>query len=262
MAPHDDKFRNDATFQCLLSSQRELLNRLKSEKHSAQPPCHKMNVTAVPGPWDCATNESIGFETSRNDNFALSKRMSIGIGADELIMPGREFEPDPLAESLYCGVSKKEEKFSHCHSKKKRRRSTLVFLDYIFENGSEPHVLTQPAPKRSRNRVEYNDSDDDDYGIVMEDVYSDDESVFSDYLDVINNDPFSPEIDPREAKVMLVTFDEAMGRSQDSQQQIHDWDKKMGLKRSHSKTMRLSSRSRKQLRQFTQKDIMHLSALE
>lgn len=40
----------------------------------------------------------------------------------------------------------------------------------------------------------------------------------------------------------------AMDNSADSQQQIHDWDRKMGLKRSHSKTMRLSMQSRKKLK--------------
>lgn len=51
----------------------------------------------------------------------------------------------------------------------------------------------------------------------------------------------------------------SMKASQDSQQNIHDWDKKMGLRRSHSKTMRASSRSRKQLQelQFIQEMFGH-----
>lgn len=39
----------------------------------------------------------------------------------------------------------------------------------------------------------------------------------------------------------------AMEQSQKSQQQIYDWDKKMGLRISHSKTMRQTRRSRKKL---------------
>ena len=50
----------------------------------------------------------------------------------------------------------------------------------------------------------------------------------------------------REFKNFLV----AMEKSMKSQQDIHDWDRKMGLKRSHSKTMRLSMRSRKKLRKI------------
>lgn len=252
MAPHDDKFQNDATFQCLLSSQRELLNRLKSETNFVQPPYRDVDGMTASSVWALPTNHSIGFETFRNDNFALSKRLSLGIGADDLIMPGREFDPDRFAESFCDDALKKVGRYAHPSTAHKRRRSTLSFLDYIFENGAEPTATLEPAPKRVRNRVEYNDSDDEDYGVVVEDVDSDDEQV----------DECSPSMDPWEAKEILATFDEAMRRSQGSQQMIHDWDRKMGLKRSHSKTMRLSSRSRKQLRQFTMNDIMYLSASE
>jgi len=255
MAPHDDKFQNDATFQCLLSSQRELLSRLNSQQKLVQPSRRDIDTPTMSGRWANATNHSIGFETFRNDNIALSKRMSLGVGADDLIMPGREFDPDQLSESLYDDAIKKGGKYAHHGTTNKRRRSTLSFLDYIFENGPEPTIAMEPLQKRARKRVEYNDSDDDNYGAVVEDAYSDDDQVTDD-------DDFSPWTVLGEAKNMLIAFDAAMGRSQDSQQQIHDWDKKMGLKRSHSKTMRLSSRSRKLLRQFTQKDIVFLSASE
>eukprot|EP00542_Grammatophora_oceanica_P011083 CAMPEP_0194027410 /NCGR_PEP_ID=MMETSP0009_2-20130614/1562_1 /TAXON_ID=210454 /ORGANISM="Grammatophora oceanica, Strain CCMP 410" /LENGTH=403 /DNA_ID=CAMNT_0038666465 /DNA_START=110 /DNA_END=1321 /DNA_ORIENTATION=- len=56
------------------------------------------------------------------------------------------------------------------------------------------------------------------------------------------------EADPAKCKAQLEDFDSSMEKSQKSQLAIHDWDRKMGLKRSHSKTMRLSSRSRKKLR--------------
>jgi len=45
----------------------------------------------------------------------------------------------------------------------------------------------------------------------------------------------------------------AMDKSTKSQQDIHNWDRMMGLKRSHSKTMRLSMRSRKELRKILKK---------
>ena len=48
----------------------------------------------------------------------------------------------------------------------------------------------------------------------------------------------------------FVNFVVAMDKSRKSQQDIHDWDRKMGLKRSHSKTMRLSMRSRDKLRKL------------
>ncbi|VEU34874.1 unnamed protein product [Pseudo-nitzschia multistriata] len=42
----------------------------------------------------------------------------------------------------------------------------------------------------------------------------------------------------------------AMEKSAKSQQDIHKWDRMMGLKRSHSKTMRLSMRSRSKLKEI------------
>lgn len=48
-------------------------------------------------------------------------------------------------------------------------------------------------------------------------------------------------------RLQMVSFIEAMEQSQITQQRIQDWDRKMGLKRSHSMTMRLSAQSRKKL---------------
>ena len=58
----------------------------------------------------------------------------------------------------------------------------------------------------------------------------------------------SNNIDSAGLRREFVNFIGAMEKSMKSQQDIHDWDRKMGLKRSHSKTMRLSMRSRKRLR--------------
>ena len=52
-----------------------------------------------------------------------------------------------------------------------------------------------------------------------------------------------------------VNFVLAMEKSMKSQQDIHDWDRKMGLKRSHSKTMRLSMRSRNRLRKVVSTNV-------
>jgi hypothetical protein len=43
-------------------------------------------------------------------------------------------------------------------------------------------------------------------------------------------------------------FADALEKSAESQQEIHKWDRKMGLKRSHSKTMTMSMQSRKKLK--------------
>ena len=130
------------------------------------------------------------------------------------------------------------------------------FYEYVFQEDGEPKTSTViEQSKKVKNRVEYMDSDDDDYGVIVEDVSDDSESQVDDDDD---DDDDEAKMAPEEAKKHLVLFDGTMEQSQDSQQKIHDWDRKMGLKRSHSKTMRLSSRSRKQLRKFTQKDIKYI----
>lgn len=61
------------------------------------------------------------------------------------------------------------------------------------------------------------------------------------------NEPESlPFIQPERVKA----FTEMMEKSQDSQVSIQAWDKKMGLKRSHSATMTKTTRSRKALREL------------
>lgn len=262
MAPLEEKFQNDATFQCLLSSQRQLLSRLNSEKHLIHAHQCSFNDQSTYSDFPNVTNQSIGHESFRSDNVVLSKRMSIGVGADDLILPDPNFDTDHFTESCFDNEElcrKQIKDGSDPNATNKKRRPTLAFLDYIFEKNSEPTTTAERVPKRCKNRVEYNDSDDEDYGVIMEDVYTSDEELEGD--DEYNEECYFPRMHPEEAKRLLVVFENAMGRSQDSQQQIHDWDKKMGLKRSHSKTMRLSSRSRKQLRQFTQKDIEHISTV-
>jgi hypothetical protein len=54
---------------------------------------------------------------------------------------------------------------------------------------------------------------------------------------------------------MMESLATSMGETFKSQQSIHDWDKKMGLKRSHSKTMRMSMRTRKKLRTLIKKEL-------
>ena len=280
MAPQQETSQNDTTFQCLLSSQRELLNRLNSER-TRKDALYMINEPAVHGDWtNAAPNQSIGFETSRLDNMAMPKRMSVGIGADCFIMPDPNFDTEQFVASFY-DEGKKRPRDGNEQFMKKKRRTTLSFLDYIFcvneesmnkkrrttesfldqvyENIGEPKTSTVIEPTNVKNRVEYMDSDDDDYGVIVEDVSDDSESDWEVEDDwEFDDDDGEPKMAPEEAKKHLVVFEGAMGRSQDSQQSIHDWDRKMGLKRSHSKTMRLSSRSRKELRQFTQKDIKHI----
>jgi len=56
--------------------------------------------------------------------------------------------------------------------------------------------------------------------------------------------------DNQNPSTKLISLCQAMKSSEESQTRIHNWDRKMGLRRSHSKTMRNSMRSRKKLLKF------------
>lgn len=53
-----------------------------------------------------------------------------------------------------------------------------------------------------------------------------------------------------------INFASAMETSQFSQQSIHDWDRKFGLRRAHSKTMRESARSRRKVLELLKGDLL------
>jgi hypothetical protein len=249
MAPFVDKLQDDAAFQCLLLSQRNLLNRLKAEASLSSRSHNYLYSNAKEDIYINAANTSFDFEPVRIENFSKKQRLSLETEADRLISADLNF----MQDSEPFGFEIFDEKMECSKPSKKRRRATLTYLDFIFDKCTEN---AESAPPRERHRVELIDSDDDNYGVILEDVFSDDEFEI---IDSQEERVSSLKMNPDAAKTLLVGLESAMSKSQLSQQQIHDWDKKMGLKRSHSKTMRLSSRSRKQLRHFTQRDIAHLS---
>ena len=145
--------------------------------------------------------------------------------------------------------------------KRKRRLSNLGYITASFfddyakaaRRGSMASVASFATSNQGSDR---NESDDDD-------------SVISNMSGEIGFDSLGPAIVLSKDRINLTTinikeaieaFNEAMTRSQKSQQDIHDWDRKMGLKRSHSKTMRLSMRSRKKLKLMIRKDMNTLGS--
>lgn len=282
MAPLDDSFQNDAAFQSLLSSQRELLNRLKSEQETKtqqrKPNSSKKRRTSgtpfrddwLNGP----NNLSIGLGNFRHENVLHPHRMSLGIGNDNYIL--RDFEPRKFnSEGSYSDAflleddeDIKTEKLDvdDGTSVHQRRRSTLGFLHYLFEkhDGRRASMDTvrqmessedQKAADGQRSEAEEESDDDDDYGVYMvdaDDGENDTEENNTEEADV------QVVTEAEQVRRHLVVFESTMEKTQNSQQAIHDWDRKMGLKRSHSKTMRLSCRSRKKIRAFIKKEITHL----
>ena len=141
--------------------------------------------------------------------------------------------------------------------KKKRRLSNLGYLTASFfddyAKATRRESMTSAASFALSNRE--NDSDDES---VISNMSGDD--VYDGLnLSFPPNEKLS--ISELSIKETMDSFNESMSRSQKSQQAIHDWDRKMGLKRSHSKTMRLSMRSRKKLKLMIRKDLQYMGVL-
>ena len=144
MAPQQEKFQNDATFQWLLSTQGEMFNSLISERRLQEDQYNQCNDPAVHDDRsNLVTNQSIGFETLRTDNAAISKHMSVGAGADCFNLPDPNFDSDQFAESFYDEGKKRPKDWNEdSMNKKQTRRTTLSILDYIFEQNGEPKTNT------------------------------------------------------------------------------------------------------------------------
>lgn len=156
--------------------------------------------------------------------------------------------------------------------KRKRRLSSLGFLSASFfedhaktarrESMASIATFSSMTSLQKPNRRELNDDfrkeAADEASIIsgMGEDYDVMGSVAVDHIHVCAQ----PCLVASEIKALMESFSETMAMSQKSQQAIHDWDKKMGLKRSHSKTMRLSMRSRKKLNTMIKKGISTMVA--
>jgi hypothetical protein len=130
----------------------------------------------------------------------------------------------------------------------KRRRSSLGLMSSVFFDETSKQSRRISLVSLSRP-VEGSD-----------DKFEHEVLSFEHFEPAMKRAKFNPSYNPENAKSVLEAFATSMEKSTKSQQDIHEWDKKMGLKRSHSKTMRLSMRSRKKLRGILKKEINSLVA--
>jgi len=249
MPPLDSQGETDFTFQSLLMSQRDLLERLKAESNW----CKKL------------TNKSLTAESSRSHNVLDPKSLSFEMSNNQ-----NSILPDP-AEPLPFDYKNVDAKMGKQHDNdippSKRRRTTLSFLNHMFEDkdedGEEKTSMADHEASTSYGAFELGEcSDDEDYGVFFEDAIDEgpvDGNNVTELARHVSCTSTELTTNGEEVKEQLESFQSAMSHSLKSQQQIHDWDRKMGLKRSHSKTMRLSMRSRKRLSEILKKDIRRLS---
>mmetsp|Transcript_9856 Transcript_9856/g.15159 ORF Transcript_9856/g.15159 Transcript_9856/m.15159 type:complete len:262 (-) Transcript_9856:82-867(-) len=125
----------------------------------------------------------------------------------------------------------------------KRRRSTLMFLDYIFQTND--HQKEQDYSNR-----------------LSEDSSTRGGGVNGNAVDF---EPLNWRADgrtPEEFRQNLWSLRNATKCSQKSQKQIHSWDRKMGLRANHSTTMRKSSRSRRKIMAMVNKELHFLQNMK
>jgi hypothetical protein len=202
-------------------------------------------------------NRSICEPTEVGDSFVASKRFSLGLGTDMFGYPTLAGEDpkfvlgstDTMGYDIPPRTYKKGDKdndlgLDDFMAGKKRRLSSIGFLNTLFQEDLRQQRRFSLLPhERFQSFAEMPDED-----------------LFLNTYEPMDPQSNRPQIDPKEAKKFMIALSAAMEKSQKSQQDIHDWDRKMGLKRSHSKTMRLTTRSRKKLRAMLKKQINALSS--
>jgi hypothetical protein len=240
--PPLETMNKDEAFLNLLSSQRGLLTQLNMEAamrgrgqkiQAGHPPAKKRGSMLGLDPAFLMNQPLIVRRASMD--LVFSSRLSLDmIGNDNYMIPNMDaddannlkIDPDMEGRTM------------------KRRRSSLGLLSSLFFDEASKQSRRISLVSLSRH-VEGSDDKFEHEVLSFEHV----EPPMK--LAPKFNPNFSQEI----VKSTLEAFATSMEKSTKTQQDIHDWDKKMGLKRSHSKTMRLSMRSRKKLRGILKKEI-------
>lgn len=241
MPPVVSMKNNDDAFFTLLSAQRELLNRLNTENVSKREQAAKSQLPPKKR-GSILGSDSLSLMNrpmmERRASLNTLRRLSIGMGNDNYIMQSMFDDAQELnSRELFDNFNLSERKMM-------RRRSTLGLLSSL--------PFDDFLPSRRLSIISSLSEAASDEGKVEQPLLS---------LDVAEPPTtVVPYLPMGNLRTSLEGFAFAMEKSAKSQQDIHNWDQKMGLKRSHSKTMRLSMRSRKKLRSIMKKEIMSLVA--
>jgi hypothetical protein len=263
---------NDHAFEALLQSQRELLSQMKYG-NTTPLKWNTSNTSNTSSSNDCGFEKLVFNRRSSIDKMFPSHGGTSPIyelpSLDHLDMkmkscskypskqdPKKRKIVTPCKAGLYDDLPMKPD-FSESSERSFELDFELLYFDdassLIDEKEEEEKEKTfqktdQLEKKTELTLVTEAETDDDD----------DDDDATVDPVDPAV-DPVDATVDPAQVQNIVQAFRAAMERSQYTQQSIHDWDKKMGLKRSHSKTMRLSARSRKKLRTMFKREFTVLA---
>ena len=255
MPPLDTMNNNDEAFLILLNSQRELLNQLNMENATVRReqtavgrlPSRKRGSILGVDPFSLMNKPIIERRVERRASVDLLRRMSIGLGNDNYIIQTMYDEAPGII--AHKDTSYDMRVYSSPTKQARRRRSSfgMSLSGLLYEEAYQP----QQSRRLSLLSILSRHSEVDD----MLEEYAPFEKLESPTKKRQTTPEMKIDIDPKALKTTMESFASAMAKSAKSQQDIHDWDKKMGLKRSHSKTMRMSMRSRKRLRLIMKREL-------
>lgn len=269
---------NDHAFQALLQSQRELLSQMK---YGSSAKWGSSSNTPNTSHAECGFEKLVFNRRSSLDKLfpSVVKRMSLGGtgSSDTYVLPSLDNLDLNVKSKVRNNASKKKADDSALSEPKKRKLSASCLpstglFDYDNDQGPSKPDFSESSERSFELDFELLDFNDvsslieekesatleadvdklekqSGSTVATEAETDDDDDIALDGDEVGHVVQEQKEkCDPEEVKKIVQAFRAAMERSQYTQQSIHDWDRKMGLKRSHSKTMRLSARSRKKLR--------------
>ena len=253
MMPPLDTMNTDEAFLTLVQSQRELLQQLNMENAIRR----EQTALGLPSPGKRGSNLGVNpfslmnrpideHRFERRASVDLLRRMSIGMGNDNFVIQTMHDEAP--------GFTHKDTSYDmrgySTPKKTKRRRSSfgMSLSGLLYEEPCQP----QQSRRLSLLSILSKHSEVDDTFPL--------EYLPLDTQESPTKKPrpapqMEIDVDPKSLKITMEGFASAMAKSAKSQQDIHNWDKKMGLKRSHSKTMRMSMKSRKRLRSMMKKEL-------
>ena len=286
----NNSLHSDEAFSSLLSSQRELLQHLHKENGTVSPRRAARKMSGIIASMDHRRASMELLSASRHSLSGLDFKLpAFSLDTERIDLGFDDFE----LKLEVSNHAKRRQFLLDCsdHFVNKRRRLSTFGLSSksFFEDNlkiSSHHILRRGSMISAIvEDVEDDDDDDDDKSMaddsdevelprssniarrVVDQVPVDEEDTQSNIVSIDGHDEQSVDSeeaakrrDPAYVKSIMEAFNKAMEKSQKTQQDIHDWDRKMGLKRSHSKTMRLSSRSRKKLRSIMKKEITTLAS--
>lgn len=244
----------DETFLNLLSSQRRLLCEISSGSQAVTTvPTQRSTAHPPYGTWLSGElvhnrkNQPISNPPSHD----LPYSKSSSTVTDRLV----DAAPDP-SFSFASFETKASELIADCDAKVAAKPVPTLSLGHSLSFlSSEQSRPASRASKRSDSPAEEPSGKEKE----KDGNNDDDEDEDDDDLSSIEPLDYKCDLQPTFLINELVSLDQSMARSQESHLAIQNWDKQMGLKRSHSKTMRLSNRSRAKLRSFLKTEITLVS---